>query len=51
MVTLEGIIIMPEEDMRKFQKFHNEQLELEMSSLIGHLLLLQLNALHRLLAV
>jgi hypothetical protein len=49
MVTLEGIIIMPEEHVQKFWKLHNEQFKLDNSVLKGHLLLLHLNSLHRLL--
>ena len=51
MVTLEGIIIMLEEDVQKFWKLHNEQFKLEKSSLKGHLHSLQLNSLHQFLRV
>jgi hypothetical protein len=40
-----------EEDLHKVWKFHSEQRKLEKSSLEVHLLLLQLNYLHRLLRV
>ena len=40
-----------EEDMHQLWKFHSEQRKLEQPSLEGHLLLLQLNNLHRLLRV
>jgi len=50
MVTIEGIMNILEDDVQKLSKFHSEQLKLE-KSLEGHLLLLQLNYLHRLLRV
>jgi hypothetical protein len=40
-----------EEDMHQLRKFHSEQHKLGQPSLQGHLLLLQLNDLHRLLRV
>ena len=49
--TLELIMNVLEEDLHQLWKFHREQLKLEMSSLEGQLLLLQLNCLHRLLRV
>ena len=51
MFTLEDIMKVLEEDVHKLWKFHREQLKLEKPSLEGHLLLLQLNCLHRLLRV
>jgi hypothetical protein len=40
-----------EEDVHQLQKFHSKQHKLGEPSLEGHLLLLQLNDLHRLLRV
>jgi hypothetical protein len=51
MFTIEGIMNVLEDDVHKLWKFHSEQFKLEKSSLEGHLLLLQLNYLHRLLRV
>ena len=51
MFTIEDIMNVLEDDVHKLWKFHSEQLKLEKSSLEGHLLLLQLNYLHRLLRV
>jgi hypothetical protein len=46
MVTIEGIINVLKEKVRKMCEFHNEQRKLGKPSLAGHLLLLQLNSLH-----
>jgi len=51
MFALEDIMNVLEEDVHKMWKFHSEKFKLEKSSLEGHLLLLQLNDLHRLLRV
>jgi hypothetical protein len=51
MFTLEDIMNVLEEDVHKMWKFHSEQFKLEMWSLEGHLLLLQLNYLYHLLRV
>jgi hypothetical protein len=51
MFTLEDIMNILEEDVHKLWKFHSEQHISEMSSLEGHLLLLQLNNSHCLLRV
>lgn len=40
-----------EEDVKQLWKFHSEQRKMEELSLEGHLLLLQLNYLYRLLRV
>jgi len=51
MLAHEGIINNLVEDMQKFWKCHSEQFESEESLSEGHLLLLQLNTLHRILRV
>jgi hypothetical protein len=51
MFTIEGIINKPVQDIHKLWKCQSEQFEMENSSSEGHLLLLQLNSLHRLLRV
>ena len=50
MFAIEGIMNVLEEYVHKLWNFHSQQFKLERSSL-GHLLLLQLNDLHRLLRV
>jgi len=51
MFIIQGIINVLEENVHTLWKFHSEQHKLEKSSLEGHLLLLQLNDLHRLLHI
>jgi len=51
MFTIEGIMNVLKDDVHKLWKFYSEQFKLEKSLLEGHLLLLQLNYLHRLLRV
>ena len=51
MFTLEGVINKLVEDVQKFWKCQSEQFEMEKSSSEGHLLLLQLNTLPRILRV
>jgi hypothetical protein len=51
MFTLEDRMNVLKEFVHKMWKLHSEQLKLEKSSFEGHLLLLQLNDLHRLLSV
>ena len=51
MFTLEDIKNKLVEDVYKLWKCQKEQFDRENSSLDGHLLLLQLNSLHRLLRV
>jgi hypothetical protein len=47
MATIEDIMNVLEKDVDKLWKFHSEQFKLEKCLLEGHLLLLQLNTLHR----
>jgi hypothetical protein len=47
MVIIEGSMNVLEDDVHTLWKFHSEQHNLEKSLLEGHLLLLQLNDLHR----
>ena len=51
MFTVEDIRNTLEDDVRKLWNFHSEQWKLENSLLEGHLMLLQLNALHHLLRI
>jgi len=51
MLTFEGNINILVEDMQNLWKCNSEQFEWEKSSLVEHLLLLQLNSLHRILCV
>jgi len=51
MFTFEDVMNLPKEDLHKMWTFHSEQFKLEKLPLEGHLLLLQLNYLHRLLRV
>ena len=51
MFTFEDIVNKLVQDVHKLWKCQSEQFDKENSSLDGHLLLLQLNSLHRLLRV
>ena len=51
MFTIEDIMNVLKDDVHQLRTFHSEQFKLGKSSLEGHLLLLQLNYLHRLLSI
>jgi uncharacterized protein YecA (UPF0149 family) len=51
MAKIEDIINVLNKDVHTLWQFHSEKFKLEKCSLEGHLLLLQLNILHRFLSV